>query len=101
MLGGILFAQKEIQRVIEAIKQMKEEIAKPAFEYVPKALDKNLVDSIEEKFSEEISQAYMVQNKQDRVQALNGIKENIVNEFISNEETTDILESDILLMGEV
>ena len=96
MLGGILFAQKEIQPVIEAIKQMKEEIAKPAFEYVPKALDKNLVDSIEKKFSEEISQAYMVQNKQDRVQALNGIKENIVNEFISSEETTDILESDIL-----
>ena len=78
MLGGILYGHQEMQGVIEAIKEMSSEIGKPAFEYEPRSLDPALIDAIDKKYSEDISQAYLIQNKQERVQALAVIKEKLI-----------------------
>ena len=86
MLGGILFAQQEIQGVIEAIKEMAKDVGKPSFEYEPKVLDGDLFASVEESYSEAIADSYKLQDKQERVQSLNGVKETIVKSMISEDE---------------
>ena len=96
MLGGILFAHQEMQPVIEAIKEMAKEVGKSKFDYEPKVVDSELVSSVEQKFSESISKAYLTQDKQERVQALSRIKENLIDEMLSNDEESDITESDLL-----
>ena len=86
MLGGILFAQQEMQGVIEAIKEMAKDVGKPSFEYEPKVLDGDLFASVEESYSEAIADSYKLQDKQERVQSLNGVKETIVKSMISEDE---------------
>ena len=96
MLGGILFAHQEMQGVIKAIKEMALDIGKPSFEYEPKALDTNLVTSIQEKYLENISKAYLIENKQERVIALATIKDDILEKMLPNGEDSEITESDLL-----
>jgi len=86
MLGGILFAHQEMQVVISAIKEMASEVGKPTFEYEPKTLDKDLVNSVKDSYSDSISDAYQIQDKQERVQTLNQLKEKIVDDLVSEEE---------------
>ena len=78
MLGGILFAQQEIQPVIEALKEMANEVGKSAFEYEPKTISVDLINSVENQFLDNISEAYSVKDKQERVKALSEIKEKMV-----------------------
>ena len=86
MLGGILFAQQEMQGVIEAIKEMAKDVGKPSFEYEPKVLDGDLFASVEESYSEAIADSYKLQDKQERVQSLNVVKETIVKTMISEDK---------------
>ena len=78
MLGGILFAHQEMQEVIEAIKEMAKEIGKEPYEYEPKTIDEELLKSVEETFSENITKAYLIKDKQERVQAISKIKEKLI-----------------------
>ena len=96
MLGGILFAHQEMQGVIKAIKEMALDIGKPSFEYEPKTLDTNLVTSIQEKYLDNISKAYLIENKQERVIALATIKDDILEKMLPNGEDSEITESDLL-----
>ena len=96
MLGGILFAHQEMQGVIKAIKEMALDIGKPSFEYEPKTLDTNLVTSIQEKYLDNISKAYLIENKQERVLALAKIKDDILEKMLPNGEDSEITESDLL-----
>ena len=97
MLGGILFAHQEMQVIIDAIKEMSSEVGKPAFEYEPKTLDVDLVNSVKDSYSDLISNAYQIQDKQERVQTLNQLKEKLVEDLVSEEEnspkSTDLLDA--------
>tara|TARA_X000000368_G_scaffold25938_1_gene19621 strand:+ start:2974 stop:5058 length:2085 start_codon:yes stop_codon:yes gene_type:complete len=86
MLGGILFAYQEMQGVIEAIKEMAKDVGKPIFEYEPKVLDEDLLASVQESYSEAIADSYKLQDKQERVQSLNVVKDTIVKSMISEDE---------------
>ena len=86
MLGGILFAHQEMQGVIEAIKEMAKDVGKPIFEYEPKVLDEDLLASVQESYSEAIADSYKLQDKQERVQSLNVVKDTIVKSMISEDE---------------
>jgi polyribonucleotide nucleotidyltransferase len=86
MLGGILFAHQEMQGVISAIKEMSEEIGKPQFEYTPKTIEASTFAAVEEKYSDLIADSYKIQDKQERVQSLNAVKEKAVNELMNGEE---------------
>ena len=97
MLGGILFAHQEMQVIIDAIKEMSLEVGKPAFEYEPKTLDVDLINSVKDSYSDLISNAYQIQDKQERVQTLNQLKEKLVEDLVSEEEnspkSTDLLDA--------
>ena len=95
MLGGILFAHQEMQPVIKAIQEMAEEIGKPAFEYESKVMDADLFSEVDEKFSERISSAYLIQDKQERVQELSSIKEALIEEMLPKDEEPSLTESSL------
>ena len=80
MLGGILFAHQEMQECIKAIKEMAKEVGKEPFEYEPKTIDENLLKTVEENFSDEITKAYSIKDKQERVQFIAGIKDKLIEE---------------------
>ena len=96
MLGGILFAHQEMQEVIEAIKEMAKEVGKEPFEYEPKIIDEDLLKSVEETFSENITKAYLIKDKQERVQAISEIKEKLIEQKLPKEDDSEITESDLL-----
>ena len=96
MLGGILFAHQEMQEVIEAIKEMAKEIGKEPFEYEPKTIDEDLLKSVEETFSENITKAYLIKDKQERVQAISEIKEKLIEQKLPKDDDSEISESDLL-----
>tara|TARA_X000000368_G_scaffold415167_1_gene406399 strand:+ start:203 stop:2284 length:2082 start_codon:yes stop_codon:yes gene_type:complete len=93
MLGGILFAHQEMQPVIEAIKEMAKDVGKPPFEYEPKSLDNELIEKVKEAYGEGIEKAYEIKIKQERVTALNELKEKMISEMI--QEESEIKESDL------
>ena len=86
MLGGILFAHQEMQVAIEAIKEMVSDIGKPEFQYEPKVLSSEVVELVKNNYSDQISAAYALQIKQERVQALSEIREKILEENVSEDE---------------
>jgi len=96
MLGGILFAHQEMQGVIEAIKEMAKEVGKEPFEYEPKNIDEDLLKSVEEAFSENITKAYLIKDKQERVQAISEVKEKLIEQKLPKDEDSKITESDLL-----
>ena len=96
MLGGILFAHQEMQEVIEAIKEMAKEVGKEPFEYEPKNIDEDLLKTVEETFSENITKAYLIKDKQERVQAISEVKEELVEQKLPKDEDSEITESDLL-----
>jgi len=96
MLGGILFAHQEMQEVIEAIKEMANDIGKEPFEYEPKTIDEDLLKSVEETFSEDLTKAYLIKDKQERVQAISKIKEKLLEQKLSKDDDSEISESDLL-----
>ncbi len=86
MLGGILFAHQEMQVAIEAIKEMVSDIGKPDFQYEPKVLNSEVVELVKNNYADQISAAYALQIKQERVQALSDIREKILLENVSEDE---------------
>ena len=96
MLGGILFAHQEMQEVIEAIKEMAKEVGKEPFEYEPKTIDEGLLKSVEETFSENITKAYLIKDKQERVQAISKIKEKLIEQKLPKDDDSEFSESDLL-----
>ena len=96
MLGGILFAHQEMQPVIEAIKQMASEVGKDKIEYEPKIIDESTFKSVDDKFSKPILEAYLIENKQERVKKLSLLKEELLSELLVEDEDSKVSESDLL-----
>ena len=89
MLGGILFAHQEMQEAIEAIKEMAREVGKESFEYDPKTIDKDLLKFVEETFSENITKAYLIKDKQERVKAISKIKEKLIEQKFPKDDDSE------------
>ena len=96
MLGGILFAHQEMQETIKAIEEMAKEVGKEPFEYEPKTIDENLLKAVEENFTDKITEAYSIKDMQERVQFIAGIKDKLIEEKLSEDEDSEISESDLL-----
>ena len=96
MLGGILFAHQEMQESIKAIEEMAKEVGKEPFEYEPKTIDENLLKAVEENFSDKITEAYSIKDKQERVQFIAGIKNKLIEEKLPEDEDSEVSESDLL-----
>jgi polyribonucleotide nucleotidyltransferase len=85
MLGAVLFAQLEIQVVIQAIKEFQAEAGKPAWVWEPTATNDVLTGAVTASFSEGILAAYQISDKMARQDKLEELRDQAVAQF-ANEE---------------
>ncbi len=89
MLGAVLFAHDEMQIVIDAIAELAQETANPAWDW--KAPEKNsaLLEQISSGFAPAISEAYQISDKMQRYARIDEIRAQVVEQFSSDEAGMD------------
>lgn len=98
MLGAVLFGHDEMQVVIEAIKQFAAEVGVVAAVWVAPTQNEALKAQLAERFAAQISEAYTIQEKQQRYEALGAIKKTAMAEFapegsdVDTDELTNLFE---------
>ncbi|HJO11240.1 MAG TPA: polyribonucleotide nucleotidyltransferase, partial [Gammaproteobacteria bacterium] len=85
MLGGVLFAQQEMQTAIAAIKELQAEAGKEAWEWEAAAVNQPLIDSVSEKFAASVGEAYKISDKMQRYDAIGQLKQQAVEQCAGEE----------------
>jgi len=78
MLEGIKFAHKEIIRICEFIEEIKSEIGKPKFAYIPHEIDHDLWNAVKELEYENIKHALDTDDKNVRDERMGVVEDEIV-----------------------
>ncbi len=85
MLGGVLYAHQEMQVVISAIQELKDEIGKPAWDWQPEAVNEELTTAVANLVGAGVTEAYQVSDKMARYDALGVLKAQAVEQLASEE----------------
>jgi polyribonucleotide nucleotidyltransferase len=93
MLDAVIYGHEQMQVAIEAIKEFAKDAGKPAWEWQLPEPDKILFEKITEIAKQQIADAYLIQEKQQRRGKLAEISEQILSQFITEEETSPTPES--------
>lgn len=86
MLGAVMFAHREMQTAIKAIKELVNEYGTDTWEWQPPAVDAALEARVKEACRAEIEAAYKIQDKIERHEAIDISRDKIV-EAITAENT--------------
>ena len=78
MLGAVLFAHDEFQVVIQAVKELAAEAAKPTWDWSAAPEATELLGAIRAEFGEAISQAYTITVKHERYARLGELRDQVV-----------------------
>ncbi len=94
MLGAVLYAHKEMQAAVTAIKEFAAEVATPSWGWEPKPEDTDTKQLVSMAYADKIKDAYKITVKQDRYALLGELKAEAV-EKLANEEapTADAVKS--------
>ncbi len=79
MLGAVLYGQEMFRTVIQTIKELAKECAKPLWEWVPSEPNQILVERIKILAKNKIEEGYNIKDKQARRQYLNTLLNEITN----------------------
>ena len=82
MLGAVLFAHQEMQAVIAAVNELKQEAGKPAWDWQPAAENESLQQSISDGYAEQIATAYQIEEKMSRQDAVAELRDRAINELV-------------------
>ena len=74
MLGAVLFAQQEMQAVIDVIEELKNEVGKPDWNWEPAEQNEKLTAALAEQFAGRIAEAYQISGKTERYEALGALQ---------------------------
>ena len=88
MLGAVYFGHDSYQVAIRAILELKEKIGKPDWEWQPPAVDAELLSSIEQKVSGDLSEAYKIQDKQARSETVNALRNTVLDDLVDPENAS-------------
>lgn len=70
MLGAVLFGHEMMQPVIKAIKELAKETGKPTWDWKPAEVDVELNAHVAELATADLTQAYLIKDKQQRYERL-------------------------------
>ncbi len=87
MLGAVLFAHQEMQSVVTGIKDLVEEAGKEPWGWEQEAPNETLDAAAQEKIRTPLGDAYRITDKIDRVEKLNELREEFVNELTASEDS--------------
>lgn len=85
MLGAVMYGHKEMQVVINAIKELASEVGKPRWEWIVAEENKSLADKVAASFEQTLSEAYKISEKLSRQQVVGELRARAVEEISSEE----------------
>jgi polyribonucleotide nucleotidyltransferase len=85
MLGAVLFGHEQMQPVIEAIKELAAEVAKPIWEWTAPATNDALKETVYSEAKEAVSAAYQISEKMARQDKLKEIRTALVEKLTADE----------------
>ncbi len=85
MLDAVMYAHKEFQSVITAIKEFAKEVEVQPMEWQATPIDEELYNKIKDKFSSDIEQAYNIVEKMARYNSMSVVKKQAQDYFIDDE----------------
>jgi len=83
MLGAVMFAHREMQTVIKAIKEMATEAGKPTWQWTPVTVNSALKEQVLKAAGEDFVQGYQVHDKQEREKTLMNYRETVLNKVLA------------------
>lgn len=89
MLGAVMYGHKEMQVVINAIKELASEVGKPRWEWTAPETDQSLAEKVATSFEQPLSEAYKISEKLSRQQAVGDLRAKAVEELSTEEGPTE------------
>ena len=86
MLGAVLFGHEMMKNVIKAINELAAEVGKPAWNWSAPEADASLQAHIAELATAEITNAYLIKDKQQRYQRLAELRQEITTALVAERE---------------
>ncbi len=89
MLGAVMFGHEQMQVAIQAIKELAEEVGKPAWDWQPPPDNAELVDTVAAAVEKDLTEAYQIADKQDRYARIGEVRDAAVEQIASEEGPTE------------
>lgn len=87
MLGAVMFAHREMQTAIGAIKELVNEFGTDEWEWTPPVVDKDLEQRVITAAREELVKTYQIKDKIERRENIEVLRDKVIEQFVS--ENTD------------
>src|SRR5579883_810472 len=84
MLGAVMFAHREMQMVINTIKEMVAEAGTTAWEWTPPVVNAELEKKIVDLCKADIEKAYQIKDKQERQDTIAELRARVVDQVIAD-----------------
>ena len=81
MLGAVLFGHQEMQAVINACKELKDKAGKEDWVITPDEESPKYYSELQDKYTDQIKNAFTIKLKSERSEAISKIREDIVNSY--------------------
>ncbi len=99
MLGAVMFAHKEMQVVIQAIKELVKEAGKPAWDWEAPALNAEIQKRVKALAEDKLTSAYQISDKKQRQEAVSDLKDHVMDTMLA--ENADKIEDEDVLINDV
>ena len=86
MLGAVMFGHEMMKDVIKGIKELAAEVGKASWNWSAPAVDVSLQTRVAELATTEITNAYLLKDKQQRYQRLNELRKQITDTLVAERE---------------
>lgn len=81
MLGGVVFAHREMQAAIQAINQMVAEAGVLKWEWTAPVLNADIQNKVKVLAQSELEKAYQIRDKVERIDAIDDLRDRILDQF--------------------
>lgn len=89
MLGAVMFAHKEMQTAIKAIKEMVDEAGTEVWEWEAPAVNPTVADRLIELCKADLEAAYQIKDKIERQQTISDINDRVIEQLITENAGKD------------
>lgn len=84
MLDAVMFAHREMQTVINVIKEMAAEMGVIKWDWTPPAIKADMEQRVYELCKDDVEKAYQIHDKQERIDAIDEIRDRVLEKMVSN-----------------
>ncbi|STX30070.1 polyribonucleotide nucleotidyltransferase [Legionella beliardensis] len=89
MLGAVLFGHEMLQGTIQGIKELAAEVNKTPWNWTPPVGNDELKGRVEALATDVVAETYLIKDKQERRQQLSEIKQQIINNLVTEQPDID------------